>query len=285
MKLLKKINNNFALAFDSKGEEVIVSGKGIGFYKMPCIIEDMSVISRTYYDIDKKYIGLLGELPEEVINISINVSDFAKKQLDTELSPNIIFTLADHINFSIERHKKGITFSFPLSYDFEQLYPKELTVGQYALKIVKQEMGIELPKTEIIGIAMNIVNAELFTAPAYDEKEYDELLNNITKNIENYFDIKIDKKTLNYSRFSTHLRYLFKRLYEKKMISSENSKIFNSLIKETPETYECVKIIEHYLRRKRNWKLDKEEQMYLILHVNRLISREDCNREGITLDT
>ena len=38
MKLLKKINNNFALAIDGNGEKVIVEGRGIGFNRMPCII-------------------------------------------------------------------------------------------------------------------------------------------------------------------------------------------------------------------------------------------------------
>ena len=31
MKLLKKINNNYVLASDSKGRTVIASGKGLGF--------------------------------------------------------------------------------------------------------------------------------------------------------------------------------------------------------------------------------------------------------------
>ena len=35
MKLLKKINNNFALAEDSKGEQVIVEGRGVGFRPFP----------------------------------------------------------------------------------------------------------------------------------------------------------------------------------------------------------------------------------------------------------
>ena len=52
MKLIKKINNNFALAEDSGGNQVIVEGKGIGFTKMPCTITDLSCISRTYYDYD-----------------------------------------------------------------------------------------------------------------------------------------------------------------------------------------------------------------------------------------
>ena len=58
MKLIKKINNNFALAEDSGGNQVIVEGRGVGFNKMPCTITDLSCISHTYYDYDEKYLSL-----------------------------------------------------------------------------------------------------------------------------------------------------------------------------------------------------------------------------------
>lgn len=87
MRLIKKINNNFAMAVDSQGEEVIVSGKGIGFIKIPCEITDLSVVDRTYYGIDSKYIGLLNEIPEDILEISIKVVDYAKHKLKNRLNP------------------------------------------------------------------------------------------------------------------------------------------------------------------------------------------------------
>jgi len=192
------------------------------------------MINRTYYDIDKKYIGLLNELPEDIISVSAKITDYAKSKLKTSLNPNMVFTLADHINFSIERNKKGNIFTFPLSYDFEQLYPKELEVAKYAMKIIKNDLGVELSSSESIGIAMNIVNAESFISKKDEEKEFIDLIEELTNN---------------------------------------------------PRTNECVNKIENYFRRKKNWKLDDEEKLYLILHVNRVISREDCNRKGITSDT
>lgn len=285
MRLFKKINNNFALALDSKGEEVIVSGKGIGFYKMPCYLENMEIITRTYYDIDNKYLGLLSEIPEEIINISVKVSDFAKRKIETEFNPNIIFTLADHINFSIERLKKGHIFDFPTPYDFEEAYKEELLVGKYALDLIKEKLNIHLPQSEVIGIALNIVNSKSYYKASGNVKNYDNLVTSITEMIEVFFEREIDKSTLNFSRFSTHLRYLFKRMSEQKAISSDNYKIFETMKKETPKTYESIQVISEYLFNTEGWTLDQEEQLYLILHVNRLLSREDCNREGITLDT
>lgn len=282
MRLIKKINNNFAMAVDSQGEEVIVSGKGIGFIKIPCEITDLSVVDRTYYGIDSKYIGLLNEIPEDILEISIKVVDYAKHKLKNRLNPNLMFTLADHIHFSIERYQKGIVFDFPLTYDFEQLYSNEIQISKYALMIIQKQLNISLPKEELSGIAMNIINSELYSSLGNTEQNLDLLIEKMTIVIEEFFGIEVKRDTVNFSRFATHLRYLFKRISEKKSISSDNLKIYQSLKNETPETYQCVIKLADYLNKEKNWILDEEELIYLILHVNRLCTREDCNRKGIT---
>lgn len=285
MKLIKKINNNFALGVDSQGKKVVVSGKGIGFKPIPCDLDDLSCVNRTYYDIDLKYIGLLNETPEEIINLSIQIVDYTKRKLKKELNPNIIFTLADHINFSITRYKKGITFDFPLTYDFQQLYKKEIDIAKYALDLIHRNLHIKLPDGEITGIAMNIVNSELSSGIDTEKIDYEDLITSITSIIEKFFQISVKRDTVNYSRFATHLRYLFVRILNEKTISSDNLKLYKSLLEETPKTYDCVCEIKEYLKKEKNWDLDKEETLYLMLHVNRLFTREDCNLTGITSNT
>lgn len=54
MRIIKKINNNVAVAVDSAGHELIVLGKGLGFPKMPYELNDLSRITRTFYDADNK---------------------------------------------------------------------------------------------------------------------------------------------------------------------------------------------------------------------------------------
>lgn len=49
-----------------------------------------------------------------------------------------------------------------------------------------------------------------------------------------------------------------------------------------PETYACVSKIEEYLFHEFNEKCTHEELLYLMIHVNRLYTKEDCNRKGIT---
>ena len=283
MKLLKKINNNFALAEDSNGEQIIVSGRGIGFQKMPCEITDLNQITRTYYDIDSRYVGLIKEISEEVFDISSKIAQYAKKKIDVSFNPNMVFILSDHIQFCIERYKKNMTFEYPLSYDFRQLHKKETEVGEYAVNLLNKTFQIKIPMEESIGIAMNVLNSE--TMSETQKVDFNVLISAITTIIESYFDIDIDRSSVNYSRFVTHLIYLFERVVQHKKITSENMKIYQSVVEETPETYRCVLKIKNYLLRKQNWYLEDEEILYLILHINRLRSNEDCYRKGITSDT
>ena len=110
MQLIKKINNNFCIARDSSGEEVIVRGRGLGFRKMPCELTDLSAIERTYYGVDAKYTGLLSEVSDEEFVVANEICDRAKGLVRVELSPNLVFTLADHLHFTIDRFRRGVSF-------------------------------------------------------------------------------------------------------------------------------------------------------------------------------
>lgn len=59
MKLLRKINNNAAVAQDNRGREMVVLGRGVGFHPMPYELTDLSVVYRTFYDVDPQYYEML----------------------------------------------------------------------------------------------------------------------------------------------------------------------------------------------------------------------------------
>lgn len=95
--------------------------------------------------------------------------------------------------------------------------------------------------------------------------------------IEAQMHISIDKNSFNYSRFASHMQYLFRRKSEYTEISSTNKKLFELLKNEYPMTYQCVLGIKELIFNKFNWNIGDEELLYLILHVNRL-----CSHEGVT---
>ena len=114
MLVKKKINNNFAICLDSNGQEIIAYGKGIGFGKMPYQLEDLSLVERTFYDIDNHMVLLANQIPEKTFEVATKIVDIANLYLNNSFSSNLIFSLADHITFAIDRLNKGIFIANPL---------------------------------------------------------------------------------------------------------------------------------------------------------------------------
>ena len=222
MKAVKRVNNNVVICRSTNGEEFVARGKGIGFHEFPYDL-DIKNVERTYYDVDPNYISVINSISDEIIKISEQIANYASTVLKNPLGSNLIFTLADHINFAIERNKKNLLISFPISYDIEHLYENEYSIGKFGLKIIREQLKIWLPKDEAISIALHIINAETIDKnKLYVEKE---IINDITTIIEDCFDIRIDKSDFNYSRFISHMNYLIKRGISNQLVNTQNQDI------------------------------------------------------------
>lgn len=272
MKLIKHINNNFAVAEDASGNTVIVQGKGIGFGVLPRELTSFEGVIRTYYNIDKSYLDIIREIPNDIIALSGTIVDKAVNDLDCEFGPNIVFTLADHINFSIERYKKGIKIKSSMLNDIRFLYEKEYAIGLYALDLLKRELHEYLPKEEATFIALHIINSKLSAEDR--EISYEIILADVVNIIENKYGLKINKENFNYSRFASHMDFFLKRVKYKEILQTKNEKLFESVKKDFTEAYECVEEIAEYFRQTLQIELSKEEKLYLMLHINKLCDRE-----------
>ena len=191
-------------------------------------------------------------------------------------STNIVFTLADHLNFAIKRNKENIKVKLPIVNDIEQLFEKEIDVGNFGIKLIRKKLSIYLPREEAAYIALHLINARQ-KAKNRDEEIDNQIIEDITKIVENGYNLEIDRHDFNYSRFKTHLHYLLKRGKENEQLNTDNRQMYQTLVKEYPKNYETANIIKEYLLKKINLSLNDEEMMYLMIHINRLCTREDCN--------
>ena len=273
MKLLKKINNNFALAEDSKGEQVIVEGRGVGFQKMPCELNDLSSISRTYYGFNSETIRLIQTVNPQILQIADQLYNEAVDQIPAELNPNLPFTLADHLEFCIERLNKNIELKMPLTYELESSYPLEMKLAENALERIEEQLGICLPASEKAGIALNIINSELTVKASNTQKE-EELIAGCTRIIEAHLHQTIHLNSFNYVRFATHMRYRLRRINEG---VSENCSysLYQTMQKQYAKIAGIVNGMAVYLE-VNGYPVSEEEKFYLILHVQRLCDRERC---------
>lgn len=188
-----------------------------------------------------------------------------------------MFTLADHIQFSIQRHEKNLDIKLPILNDIQQLFEQEYEIGQYAVRMLRSEMKIYLPPDEAAYIALHIINAE---EREKSEKTIDDdgLIEDIIQIIEKDFAIEVNVRSVNYSRFVSHMHYLLKRTKESKQIKSVNEKMYQTVRNDYKKTAECADHVSEYFENERSIKLTDEEKLYLVLHINRLCSHEDCNQ-------
>lgn len=271
MKVIKSINNNISHCLDSKGREVIAFGKGIGFYRPD---EDIPLdrINRTFYNIKDSDYGIIRNIPTVIVNTAIYIIDHVSDRLNVTYPSSKAISLADHLQFAIERKDKNIYLEQPLLQDMFQLYPEEMNLAEEALKTIQDMTGEKLPRQEAGTLCLHFISDQL------DAKEKKHLntsaiTEQCTKIIENDFSICIDRDTFNYSRFITHLDYLIRRLTEDRLIESENQAIFEELKRSYPDSYSCSLKIAEYLKEELNKEINDEEILYLVIHINRLISR------------
>lgn len=215
-------------------------------------------------------------IDEKIIEVSIKIVDSSIKKLNYIYSPNIVFTLADHIQFAIQKKEKALNISVPYIYNFSYLYPMEYMIGEYGVQIIEEYCLITLDKEEAVGIAMHLLNAggRMPDVKVISRKE--EILYSVTSIIENYFKININKVTINYARFTSHLQYLIIRSESNSNI--EHSKLdtmYNGIKHEYLEEYHCCLQIVDYLSEELNYRFNNDEIIYLMLHVHRLLSREN----------
>lgn len=272
MKITKKINNNVALALDAGGNELVVFGKGVGFPPVPYELEDLSCVQRTFYHVSKRFIGLLPDLPEELILAADDIAGEAMEELDCRLNPNLPFILADHLNFAIERSRSGVAIQNPLSYDVSHLYPKEYAVASHAVRMLRQELSVALPDDEAVSIALHLINAEGEADDMHRTLADVQLIAALSELVEDYFHITIDREGFNYSRLAMHLRYLVQRMSEGRPMQEDaaSRELFRSVKLEYPEDYNCTRMIVDWLAAHRGWKCSSEEQLYLVMHIHRV---------------
>lgn len=278
MKAIRRLNNNVVICLTAKGKEVIARGKGIGFHEMPYDVP-LANIEKTYYDVSDDYIGIIEGMDDRYLELAGNIVDYFQRHVDNTLNGNIVITLADHLRFAVERFQKGMRISLPILYDIEYLYPREIEVGRYALKKIRLIFRQKLPDEEAAMIAMHFVNAQAMKKQKEEDAEK-KSLEDITMIVEKEYGLTIDKDGFNYMRFVTHLNYLLQRGKTNEMIQSDNLGLYDGLKKETPKAYLASEKVSAYLSDKLGINLTDEEKMYLIMHINRVCSREETDREA-----
>ncbi len=279
IKAIKILNNSLVLSSDADNNEIIVMGKGIGFNSKTGDILDPTKIEKTFILKDgtspREFARLIEHVGEEYVHIVNKIIDDANRQLHGRLSEQVFFTLIDHISFAIERYRKGISIQNRLLYEVKRFYPQEFAIASRALNDINQQMNLELPEEEAGNIAFHLVNAQTDVQNMENTLQSVKMLKDIFNIIQYNFHIVIDKESINYSRFLTHMQFFIQRLLENSLIHSNDDFIFEQVTKEYPDAYKCSRLIKDYIHNLLNIDISNDEMLYLIIHIVRITPEQE----------
>ena len=277
MRIKKIINNNILCAVDDKGNELIVTGRGIGFQRHRGETIDTALIERTYRMEEKtgqrKLRELVEKIPIEHLSLTEELIKHITSQIPQKLNESLLITMADHISFAILRKAQGVEFSNPLKGSIMCYYPTEYHLGQYCLGVIREQLGVILHEDEAAFLALHIVNAELNTnmSEMYDITK---LIEGTISVVEYFYKKEFDRESLDFNRFVVHLRYFAQRLFQGKMMEDaqgERDEVFRQLImKNCKEHYKCAQCVADYIKNTYQKNLSDEELIYLTIHLKRI---------------
>lgn len=277
MKIVKVMNNSLILARDKNDEEIVVMGKGLGFKRKPGDELDKEKIEKIFVlkgeTAIREYVRLIEQTPNEYIEITNYIIEYANEKLNGKLNDQIFITLIDHISYALTRYEKNIVIQNRLIWEVKKFYPKEYEIGKYAVEYINKNLNVNLPEEEAGNIAFHFVNAQTDEAEMQNTLLTVKILKDIFNIIKYNFGITINKDSLNYSRFLTHLQFFVQRLLDDRMIESKETFIFEQIKKEYPKEVKCARLIGEYIKKILDKEISSDELLYLTIHIVRIVQK------------
>lgn len=279
MKIVKILNNNFAIVKEDDGIERIITGKGICFGKKIGSEVESCEFDKIFCLQNKtqlaKFEELIMELPTEQIELAERIITEARCQLGKKISDAVYISLADHISFSIKRFHEGLTIRNQLLWDIQRFYPEEYNLGLTALDFIEEQYAIRLPDDEAGFIALHIVNADQKNVDD-DMYRVTQLMKEMTNIVKYTYQKEFDVTSMAYHRFITHLRFFVQRTLTEKKYTGEfmDNDLFMMVKNKYVLSYSCVSKIEEYLKAECNLTVTDEEKLYLSIHIERAMNSD-----------
>lgn len=271
-KIVKIFNNNAVLVVTEENVEKILLGKGIAFQKKINTYVDEDKIEKTFVVDSNKtvenFLQLIDEIPVGRLELVTLIIRDAEKELNKSFNHNTYIGLADHINYAIDRYKNGYFINNKMLLEIKKFYPKEYAASLNALKTIAYYEKIELNEDEAGFITLHFINGE------NNNKDTTilttEMIHKVIMIVEDILQISLDDQSLNYIRFITHLKFFIQRIILKENRKKTLPEMYEQVCLTYPQAKMCVDIVKLYLQDRLECEIYPEEEMYLILHVQRL---------------
>lgn len=281
MKFVKAFNNNVAIVKDSSNLEWVVMGTGVGYQKKKGEAIDETVIRRKFVaessNIRRPLMKILENIKPETLEVSVELIKNAETEMGVTFNDNIYLTLADHLNFAIERTNEGLEYTQASRWEVKKLYPKEYQAAVHAIRFVYDRLDVLLPKSEETFLTYHFVNAQNSKTRMEETLRMTEMINRIIEIVQYHFQLMLDEESMNYSRFITHLRFFVLRQLDNDNFANPqvDPTLLDMVKAKYSKSYQAVKKIASLLEKQQGWQLTPDEKLYLTLHIWRVTNRAE----------
>lgn len=191
-----------------------------------------------------------------------------------KLNDMVYISLIDHVHTSIVRFLDGVTVKNVLLWDIRRFYKDEYQIGLWALNLVEEKCKVRLPEDEAGFIALHLANAQMDDDTMHNMYEITRIMQEVVNIVKYFFKIEFDEDDVYYYRFVTHLKFFEKRLIEHTAYEEDSSDGLWEVIREKyPEAFRCTEKITQFIAGKYEYDLSKEEQLYLTIHIERVMNK------------
>lgn len=248
-------------------------GKGLAFGQKVGNPIDKTKIEKEFVLNNKetnfKFQQLLQEIPADDVLLAEKIISEARNTSSKIISDSIFITLTNHLSMALERIKKGIIISNPLTDLIKNFYPEEFILALQAQEIVKKERNILLPLDEIAFLTIHFVTAELDKNKS-ELNHILSLIQDLILQVKKTLAQEVDESSSSWQRFLTHLAFLSQRIIKNEERSEKEDILFDSVANTFSKAHKSIEFITEYLKQKYNYIISKNEQSYLMIHINRL---------------
>lgn len=274
-RISKVLNHNTVIAVSVEdNQEYLIMGKGIGFGKKVTERIEVQSTSSVYSLKETTKRGnareLAASISPEYLEIANIVLQEAEKEFES-IDRNILFPMADHIEYAVKRIQNHESISNPLTDDIRLLFHAEYKVACCIVPVLKNKMGIDIDEDEVGYIALHvhtaIVKEELSQA-----MQMAQAVRDCVSYVEQVLGKKLNIMSLSYNRLMNHIRYMVAR-----GLKGEDIKLnMNDYMEfKFPKEFEMARTVCDELGKNLRCTFTEAEIGYLAMHLQRVLADEE----------
>lgn len=273
-RIKKVLNHNAIIGIHmEENQEYLLLGKGIGFGKKVAERVEADSHTKIYSLKESSERGSAQELVTSVqpifLEIANEVLNQAEKTFHT-IDRNILFPMADHLEYAVKRINNNEQISNPLTEDIRLLFHGEYKVAECVRAILKEQMEVTISDDEIGYVALHIHSA-ILDEDVSQAMQMARAVRECISLIEEMTGKEIGPMSLSYNRLMNHIRYMVART-----LTGEQLKLsMNDYVSiKFPKSFYAAKGICEKISQNLKHEVDEIEIGYLAIHIERVLYDE-----------